>query len=438
MAAAKKNILLVSLDDAAAYWKFKTAFNEPLRTPNLDRICQQSTAFQSAYCQAPICGPSRASFMSARTPHELGIFDNSVNIFDRIDAKDIWSYRLKEDGFFCSSGGKVHHFYKPLRRRFHNVIYSDKQKRFRSDMKLPPDVEKKEFGGHRGGWATTNSQDDGNYYDSQSADSAVEFLETYDRDQPFYREVGFYSPHGPHYTPARFKEMYDVGNFRQPEEWKQGFDYNEFTTTHLPENIKLQENDLDWWSASARNYFAAYSHGDYHLGRVWDALQSSRHAENTIVVVLSDHGFHLGNRNRFMKTTLWEQVAGVPLIIYDPDRPVGQDVHDPVALLDVGPTVLDFAGLPAIENCVGRSLVPCMSGESDPDRAIPTFYRDSAAIRKGDYRFIRYEDGSTQLFDVKEDFWQLRDLGPAHPAYDAMYAALVECCRTYGFTVPES
>lgn len=436
MTAAQKNILLVSLDDCIAYWKVRSAFNEPLRTPNLDRVCQQATAFHSAYCQAPICGPSRASFMSARTPHQTGIFDNTVDVFETLGAREIWSYRLKENGFFCSSGGKMHHFYKPVRRRFHNVLYSDRQKRFRSDMNLPRDIEKISFGGHRGGWGTTNSEDDGIYHDCQSADSAIEFLETYDRQQPFYREVGFYSPHGPHITPARFKEIYDVDNFRQPEEWRNGFDYNAFTTTHLPENLRLKENDLDWWRASVRNYFAALSHGDFHLGRVWDALQGSAHAKNTVVVILSDHGFHLGNRNRYMKTTLWEQVAGVPLIIHDPDQPTAREIHDPVALIDVGPTVLDYAGLPAIENCAGRSLLPYMAGESDPDRAVPTFYRDSAAIRKGNFRFIRYEDGSTQLFNLTQDYWQLRDLGAGHPAYDDMYASLVACCRTCGFSVP--
>jgi len=438
MAEARKNILLICLDDATAYWKYKTAFNEPLRTPNMDRICQQATAFHSTYCQAPVCGPSRASFMSAKTPHQLGIFDNSTDIFDRIEAREMWSCRLKDSGYFCSSGGKVHHFYKPVRRRFHNVIYSDRQKRFKSDMNLPEGIEKKSFGGHRGGWATTNSKDDGIYYDANSADSAIEFLDTYDQEEPFYREVGFYSPHGPHHTPARFKEMYDQDNFQPPKEWKDGFDCDEYTTTHLPENPFLKDNDMDWWRASVRNYFSALSHGDYHIGRVWDALQSSPHAKNTVVVIMSDHGFHLGNRNRFRKNTLWEQAAGVPLIIYDPDRPIEQEVDDPVALIDLGPTVLDCAGLPPPEDCVGRSLLPYMAGDTDPDRAVPTFNHDSAAIRKGDYRFIRYEDGSTQLFNLKEDYWQLNNLGTAHPEYDAMYASLVECCKLYGLLIVEN
>lgn len=435
MTEPKKNILLVSLDDSIAYWKYKTVFNEPLQTPNLDRICQHATTFQSAYCQAPICGPSRASFMSAKSPHEIGIFDNKIDAFEHIGARSMWSLQLKNNGYFCSSGGKVHHRFKPVRKRYHNWLYSDRQKRFTDDMHLPRGAIPKEFGGHRRGWATTDAESDSSYYDAQSADSAIEFLSAYKQEQPFYREVGFFSPHGPHFTPARFKEMYNEENFVQPEEWRDGFDYNEYTVKNRFMNPFLKNNDIKWWRASVRNYFSALSHGDYHLGRVWDALQSSQHAKNTIVIILSDHGFHLGNRHQFNKTTLWEQVAGVPLIIHDPDHPNGQEIHDPVALVDVGPTVLDYAGLPEIENCVGQSLLPHIEGETLPDRTIPTFHHDNAAIRKGKFRFIRYEDGSTQLYDLDEDYWQLRDLGSDHPAYESMYDSLISCSDTYGLSI---
>jgi len=190
------------------------------------------------------------------------------------------------------------------------------------------------------------------------------------------------------------------------------------------------ENKRMWWKQSVRNYFSAFTHGDFHLGRVWDALQASRHAKNTIVVILADHGFHLGNKARFRKTTLWEQVANVPLIIYNPDQPEGREIHDSVGLVDVGQTLLDFSGLPRIDDSIGQSLRPLMEGETDPVRAIPTFYYDNAAIRKGKYRIIRYIDGSTQLYDLKDDFWQLNDLTKSHPAYDDMYASLIECCKT--------
>ena len=437
MAEAKKNILLVSFDDSIAYQKYRDVFGEGLQVPNLDRFAERATTFQSAYCQAPVCGPSRTSFMTAKSPHETGVFDNA-DPFDTISATDAWSSRLKGGGYFVSSGGKVHHMFRPLRRRVHNVIYSDEQKRFGNDLNPPRDLERKQYGGHRKGWATTNPKDDGTFYDAKVAASAIDFLQTYDGDEPFYREVGFFSPHGPHITPARFKDLYDAGNFQQPEAWKDGFDENAYTATKFPENEFIKNGNLRWWRNSVRNYFSALSHGDYHFGQVMEALEASPHAKNTVVIVLSDHGFHLGNRNRFMKTTLWEQVANVPLMILDPDNPIRKDIHEPVPLIDIGPTVLDYAGLPPLENTVGRTLRPALAGDTDPDRAVPTFLEKNFSVRKGRHRFVQYEDGSTELFDLEADFWQLRNLGAAHAAYDEMHSVSVETCRAYGYDPSET
>lgn len=427
----RKNILLVSFDDCSAYWKYKSAFGEPLHTPNLDKFCATSTAFHSAYCQAPVCGPSRASFMSGKLPPETGIFDNSTDVFEHVPAETFWTYTLKQSGYFCSSGGKVHHKYKPVNRRVQAILYSDERKHFEADMHMPPGVDKKKYGGNRGGWGTTNEKDDVTYYDYQTANSCIQFLEDYDRPEPFYRELGFYSPHGPHYTPSRFKEMYKERRFRVPDSWEKGYRKNAFAEEHFPPNIDPE--DRKWWQRSVRNYFSALSHGDYHFGRVMDALRASRHAENTVVIVISDHGFHLGNLNRYKKTTMWEQVAGIPMIIHDPDQPEGREVHDPVAAIDVGPTVLDYAGLPAPEgNIIGRSLRPMVYGHSDPDRVVPTFYFGNMSIRKSDYRFIRYADGTSQLYDLRDDFWQLHDLGEDHPAHGDMLDSLLDCAQLCG------
>ena len=433
MNTQRKNIIVFSFDDSIPFYKYKTVFNEPLILPNLDKFCKESTVFQSAYCQSPICGPSRASFMSARTPHQLGIFENRDDVFESISAKDMWSYQLKQNGYFCSSGGKVHHYYKPLPRRFHRVIYSDKQKYFRSDMNLPEDVVKIKYGGLRHGFGTPDENDDKIYYDHQSADSAIEFIENYDRGEPFYREIGFYTPHGPRYTPARFKDLYDFRNFKKPEEWSNGFDETPYAKLNYPPNIA--ERPDRWWKKSVRNYYSALSHGDFHFGRIMDALKASKHAENTIIVILSDHGFHLGNRDHFKKTTLWEQVASVPFIIYDPDQKSPQDVHDPVALIDVGPTVLDYAGLPALDGCVGHSLRPQVQGQTDPDRVVPTFHHNDVSVRKGDFRLVRYQDGTTEFYNLKDDYWQLRNLGSEHPKFAETYTALVACSQSYGLDI---
>ena len=202
--STRKNILLISLDDAFAYWKYRSAFGAELKTPNLDRICAQSTAFHAAYCQVPVCGPSRSSFMSGLTPHQLGIFDNYTNVFDVLRPEQMWSYRLKQDGYYCSNAGKVHHRFKPLPDHIHNVLYSHSPEA----LNIGPgkNAKIKNYGGLMKGHGTTDPAYDDRYYDAQSAASAVKFLADYNRAAPFYREVGFYHPHSPYKPPARFME----------------------------------------------------------------------------------------------------------------------------------------------------------------------------------------------------------------------------------------
>ncbi|WP_322892895.1 MULTISPECIES: sulfatase-like hydrolase/transferase [unclassified Yoonia] len=429
----KPNVLLVSFDDAVAYWPYKTAFNEPLLTPHLDRICAVSTAFHAAYSPATVCNPARASFMSGRSTHQLGVFSNQDNVFDKHDPRIMWPYRLKQDGYFCSSGGKVHHGHAPLPQPVHDILYSDAQKDFTYAISKP--VRTTHFGGYKNGAATLDPADDDVFYDMRSAESAITFLTGYDGDAPFYREVGFHSPHSPFTTPARFKEMYRLSRFREPADWAGGYDSNAYADRAFPPRKELVNGRSRWWKQSLRNYFSAYSLVDDQLGRVWDALKASRHAQNTIVIVLADHGFHLGNKDRLQKSTLWEQVANVPLIIHLPGQTEAQVITDPVSMIDIGPTVLDYLGLGEIAGTVGQSLRPYLERRGVTPRAIPTFFYNNAAIRQGDYRIIRYDDATTQLYNLREDYWQLHDLGEGHPAYAALYASLVVTARLWGLQV---
>ncbi|MEL6807846.1 MAG: sulfatase-like hydrolase/transferase [Pseudomonadota bacterium] len=428
--STRKNILLISLDDAFSYWKYASAFGAELKTPNLDRICAQSSAFRSAYCQVPVCGPSRSSFMSGLTPHQLGIFDNYTNVFDVLRPEQMWSYRLKQDGYYCSNAGKVHHRFKPLPDHVHNVLYSHAPEH----LNIGPgkNAKIKNYGGLMKGHGTTDPAYDDRYYDAQSAASAVKFLTDYNRAAPFYREVGFYHPHSPYKTPARFKDMYDEASFLQPDAWT-AHDKNAFADQFMAEN--MDNSDINLWRKSVRNYFSAFSHVDEHLGRVWDALKASRHADNTVVILLSDHGYHPGDKNRFRKYTLYEEAAGVPIIIHDPTTPEAREITDPVALLDIGPTVLDYADCAPIQHAVGTSLRPQVDGTDVLDRAVPTFFFGSASIRKGRYRYTRYQDGSIQLFNLEDDPWQLRDLSKSDPRAAKLHRLLIETCRDYGLEI---
>ncbi len=431
--ASRTNILLISIDDGGAFWRFRDAFRERLQTPNLDRICAVSTTFTSAYCQAPICGPSRNSMLTGLTPHQTGILDNNTNLFSVVRPEQLWQFRLKQAGYYCATAGKVHHGFAPLPEAAHNVLYSHPPK----PLKLGPHrtVPMRRYGGLTGGAATTDPAHDPLYYDHQSATDAVAFLLEYDRPEPFYREVGFHHPHIPFRTPERFKEMYDEENFKPPEAWENVFETAEYPDQFMVKNMDLR--DVGHWRKSVRNYFSAYSHVDSQIGRVWDALQASPHAKNTVVVLVSDHGFHLGDKGRMRKYTLWEESCCVPLIVHDPDA-APREVADPVALLDIGPTVLDYADCPPLRGVQGRSLKPQVHGSDAPDRAVPTFLFGNASMRQGSYRITRYENGEAEFYDVEDDPWQTRNLAGAHPFYDAMLGELMAVSAAHGLTLDDA
>lgn len=424
---ARKNVVLVAIDDGFAFWRYRTMFGATLQTPNLDRIMACSTTFTSAYCQVPVCGPSRASAMSGLSPFETGVLDNYTSIFDKLRPEQMWQYRLKEAGYYCSTAGKVHHGFRPLADDLHQVLYSHPSSRVHfGPAKDSPTVT---FGGISGGKATTDTKDDKHYYDARSSRHAIRFLNSYDGDAPFYREVGFHHPHLPFTTPVRFKEMYDLDDFIRPEDWAQGFDLSEFTARYMVENSRFEDDDF--WRKSVRNYFSAYSHVDMYIGQVWDALQASKHADNTVFVLFSDHGYHMGDKTRFRKFTLWEEAARVPLIIHDPDAPA-QEVDAPVALADIGPTVLDYTGCIPLQPAVGRSLRGAIHGAPEPARSVPTFWYGSASVRMGAYRTTLYQDGSAEFYDVEDDMWLQKNLAGDHPDYAAHHANLVETCYAYG------
>ncbi|MBU2981373.1 sulfatase-like hydrolase/transferase [Lentibacter algarum] len=433
----RPNIVLISFDDAIAFWKYRDVFGIELQTPNLDRICAQSTAFHSAYCQSPICGPSRTSFMSGKTPHQTLNFENATRFYDSVEPREMWPAKLKKAGYFCSAGGKVHHG-RGLPKGVAEVLYTDRPKLFGGIGKLPPKFKHIRTGGWRKGYALTDEKDFDQLYDRQSASSAVAFLDGYDEPEPFYREVGFHGPHGPFITPLSFKKAYDFRKFTKPESWADDSEGCLFDPDKKKEIFDDSAESLDFWRKTVRSYFAALSHADQQLGRVWDALKASKHADNTVVMIVSDHGFHLGDKKRLGKTTLFEQIANVPLIVHVPQGVGGQVVKDPVAMLDVGQTALDYAGLPPLDGCVGQSLRPYVEGERVPERAIPTFHHGHVSIRKGAYRLIRYDDGRTQFFDLENDPWQTRNLGEAHSDFAMVMQALRSVSAQYGLTVEDA
>jgi arylsulfatase A-like enzyme len=228
-------------------------------------------------------------------------------------------------------------------------------------------------------------------------------------EKPFFMGLGFLRVHVPLYVPQKWFDLYPLDKIETPP-------YKSDDLNDIP-NIGLQINDLpmmpstEWakesgeWKKIVQAYLACVSYVDYELGRVLDALESSKHADNTIIVLWSDHGYRLGEKGTFAKHALWETATKAPLLFAGPNLPKGKKITAPVEMLSVYPTLLELSGLPAYKRNEGKSLVTMMQKDEglQDAYALTTFAMNNHAIKKDGYRYIRYEDGTEEFYDHSKD-----------------------------------
>ena len=258
-------------------------------------------------------------------------------------------------------------------------------------------------------------------------------------DKPFFLGLGFLRPHVPFYVPQKWFDMH-------PLEGIEVAPYKPDDLDDVPP-VALKINDLpmmpstEWaiesgeWKNIIRAYLACVSFVDHEIGRVLEALDKSEYADNTVIVLWSDHGYRLGEKGTFAKHALWETATNAPLIFAGPGLPRGKVIDSPAEMLSVYPTLLELCGLPPYERNEGLSLVPSMQGSSfEADAfALTTFGMNNHGIKSGGYRYIRYEDGGEELYDHRSDPHEW-DNQATNPAYgDALEALKKLLPRTNAF-----
>jgi arylsulfatase A-like enzyme len=260
------------------------------------------------------------------------------------------------------------------------------------------------------------------YDDTLSADYAVQFLEKV-QDTPFFLACGLFRPHLPWYVPKKYFDLYALEDIVLPE--VQANDLDDVPVEGL-KFARAGRSDFEAfqkagkWKHAVRAYLASITYADHQVGRILDALDHSAYAQNTIVVLWSDHGWHLGEKQHWHKTTLWEEATRVPLIIDVPGVAPGV-CHRPVSLLDLYPTLNDLAGLKAITTHDGVTLTPLLRDpEAAWDRpAVIESKAHNAAVRSDRYRYIRYKDGGEELYDHQNDPHEWTNLAASAP-HDAV------------------
>ncbi len=410
---AKPNVLFIAVDDLNDWI---TLFNNrnPIRTPHLERLASKGVFFTHAYCSSPACNPSRASLLTGTRPHKTGVYGNKSDWRKALpDAETIQQYFMKH-GYYSAGAGKIfHHHWDGA---FHDTASFD-------DFLPMPDgypdspIPAKKLNGFE--WYGSKNTDWGAWpleeedaLDYKTASYAVDFLGKA-HEKPFILSVGIFRPHMPGYSPSRYREQYPVEGAVMPEVKADDWD-------DLPSGaVKLMQpsrwfwqgleramgEDPEAWADMVTSYQAAASFADAQIGRVLDALENSAHAANTIIVLWSDHGYHVGEKQHMEKFALWEKTTHIPFIIVAPGQVTpGTKVHAPVDLTTVYPTLIDLCGLEKKDDLDGVSLLPLLQDVDIPfPPALMTYLQGNHAVRTERWRYIQYADGTEELYDHTKD-----------------------------------
>jgi arylsulfatase A-like enzyme len=407
-AAGQPNVLFIAIDDQNDW--IRCLGGHPLvQTPNIDRLAQRGTLFLNAHCQAPLCNPSRASLLTGLRPSSTGIYGLQPGIreVERTKTHVTLPQTFTRAGYFTYACGKIYHdgSIKPKDQAAEFQVWGPAPGPTRPEKKFVTTP----MGNHPlMDWGAFPERDE-DQADWKIASAAIEALRTAPKDKAFFVACGFRLPHVPCYTTKQWLDLYPENDQVLPPVNDSDRDdtprFSWYLHWYLPEPRLgfLRENRQ--WIPLTRAYLASVSFMDSQVGRVLDALETTGRAENTVIVLWSDHGWHLGEKLITGKNTLWERSTHVPLIFAGPGVNRGAKCRRTVELLDVFPTLLELCDLPTRSDLEGHSLVPLLKDAKAPwsRPAITTHNQGNHAVRTEEWRLIRYADGSEELYDLRND-----------------------------------
>ncbi|MBK1791212.1 sulfatase [Persicirhabdus sediminis] len=432
-AEQRPNILFISADDMND-WLGYTGKNPDVITPNIDKLASEGTVFLQAHCQNPICGPSRASIMTSMYSSTIDVM---TQVSDDVVAKKankmgsrLMHEYFRDHGYKTMAVGKIMHKHVPKgsvdmsggRGDWGRLPNKNDSLNFKSRFTITD-------------WGAYPESDEG-MSDYKAAKWAIDRLQE-DHDKPFLLMVGFIRPHVPWFVPKKWFDFYpDPEKLTLPP-------YSPNELDDVPEmskkvNLYHGMPQTDWlikekqWPNMVQAYLASITFADHYVGEVLNALESSKYKDNTIVIFWSDHGYHLGEKGITQKHSLWERSSHVPLIIKAPNHKGGQKNTSPVGLIDMYPTLVELAGLPANDKLEGISLAPLMKKPAESVRkGITTTYSgNNHAVQTDRYRYIKYRDGSAELYDHNNDYKEWVNLAN-NPEYQKVVEELDQLIPVY-------
>jgi uncharacterized sulfatase len=444
VAADKMNVLLVVSDDLTN--NALGCYGGPTRTPNIDKLAARSVRFDRAYCQFPLCNPSRASFLTGLRPDTTRVYENTTQFRKTVPDAQSLPQTFRKHGYFVARVGKLYHYGVPGQigtdglddpaswEKVVNPRGRDKDDEDRDLIfTLTPNAKGSGRFGASLSWLAADGTD-AEQTDGKIAADVIKLLEA-NKDRPFFLGCGFFRPHTPYVAPKKYFDLYPVEKIALPTVppgHRAAGPAPAFGSSR-PEQDRMTD---DQRRQAIRAYYASTSFMDAQVGAVLDALEKLKLADRTIVVFLSDHGYHLGEHGLWQKMSLFENSARVPLLIHDPRRAgAGKTCGRTVELVDLHATLADLCGL-AAPKTDGPSLRPLLddpaatwdrpavtqvsrgtpitTGATTP-KGSPWFLGYS--VRTERYRYTEWDGGKkgAQLFDYEKDPAELRNLA-ADPA----------------------
>lgn len=433
----RPNILFIAVDDLAS--KMGSYGNPMAKTPNFDRLARMGVQFNNAYCQLPLCNPTRASILTGLRPDVIKVYDLDRHFRDEVPNVVTLPQLFRENGWWTGRVGKLYHYNVPAGIGTNGLddpeswdeVFNPKGRDTEEEDQIINAEPHKKISAALS-WLQAEGSDS-EQTDGMTADIAVDLLKK-NKHRPFFLGVGFFRPHTPYVAPKKYFDRYPIDSLTlpaYPEEDRIDIPKAAFAHNNPISNYGLEEEVC---LKALQAYYASVSFVDAQIGKILDALTQEGLLKNTIIVLWSDHGYHLGEHNGiWQKRTLFEESAGTPLIIYDPlAKGNGAQSNQIVEFIDIYPTVAELGHLPIPGQQNGKSLVPLLNNPQQewkgeaytqvlrPGNGQPFMGR---SIRTDRWRFTDWNEGTlgTELYDHSKDPQEFNNL-----ANDSLYKKVVK------------
>jgi len=398
----RMNVLFLIVDDLNSWLLGDTnRYAGKVVAPNIQRLADSGVIFTHTYTASPFCSPSRTALLSGVRPWKSGVYDNGLDMSESTALQNATSLPklFNKVGYYTASYGKVSHGWD-VRADCDDHIGHDRDP-------VPPNAPLTPVGKGEQDWGPTHLREE-EMHDTMYADAAIEKLQM-KHDGPFFIACGLFHPHMPWYVPQKYFDMFPLDEVVTPEIKEDDLDdvppLGRALTAGKSKFVeRVLEHGLH--KQGVQGYLATTAYADAQIGRVLDALDKSPYRDNTIVVFMTDHGFHLGEKCHWQKGTLWEEATHCLLMFRVPGLTnAGGKSERFVSLQDIYPTLAELCGIEPPSYVDGRSLVPLLK---KPDAewkstAISALYDRYISIRTEGFRYIRYLDDQEEFYDCAKD-----------------------------------